>query len=80
MLGNMTVTAEVGTQQLADLVKQVQAGDEVLLTQGNKPVAKIVSASGNGNSSAPRSLSSARHDHVLRLAQQPPNLADNHFQ
>jgi len=30
MLGNMTVTAEVGTQQLADLVKQVQAGDEVL--------------------------------------------------
>ena len=41
----MLVTAEVGTTQLADLIKQVQAGDEVLLTQGNKPVAKIVSAS-----------------------------------
>jgi prevent-host-death family protein len=40
----MIVTAEIGTRQLADLVKQVQAGDEVLLTQGNKPVAKLVSA------------------------------------
>jgi prevent-host-death family protein len=47
----MIVTAEIGTGQLADLIKQVQAGDEVLLTQGNKPVAKIVSASENGISS-----------------------------
>jgi prevent-host-death family protein len=45
----MIVTAEVGTRQLADLIKQVQAGNEVLLTQGNKPVAKIVSASENGD-------------------------------
>jgi hypothetical protein len=29
---NMIVTAEVGTRPLADLIKQVQAGDEVLLT------------------------------------------------
>jgi prevent-host-death family protein len=41
----MIVTAEVGSRQLADLIKQVQAGDEVLLTQGDKPVAKIVTAS-----------------------------------
>ncbi len=40
----MTLRAEVGTSQLADLIKQVQAGDEVVLTQGNKPVAKLVSA------------------------------------
>jgi prevent-host-death family protein len=40
----MTVTAEIRTGQLADLIKQVQAGDEVLLTQGNKPVAKLVAA------------------------------------
>src|SRR5580704_9680939 len=40
----MTVTAEIGTRPLADLIKQVQAGDEVLLTQGNQPVAKLVSA------------------------------------
>jgi prevent-host-death family protein len=44
----MIVTAEIEAGQLADLIKQVQAGDEVWLTQGNKPVAKIVSASENG--------------------------------
>jgi prevent-host-death family protein len=42
------VTSEIGTRQPAGLVKQVQAGDEVLLTQGNKPVTRIVSASENG--------------------------------
>ena len=43
----MTTTAEVNefTGSLAELVKQVQAGNEVLLTQGRKPVAKIVSTS-----------------------------------
>ncbi len=51
MVGSVIVTAEVGTRQLADLIKQVQAGHEVLLTQGNKPVAKIVSASEVANSS-----------------------------
>ncbi len=40
----MIVTTEIGTKQLADLIKQVQAGDEVLLTLGNKPVAKLVPA------------------------------------
>ena len=40
----MIVTAEIGTGQLADLIKQVQAGDEVVLTQGNRPVAKLVPA------------------------------------
>jgi prevent-host-death family protein len=48
MIESMIVTAEVGTRQLVDLIKQVQAGDEVLLTQDNKPVAKIVFASENG--------------------------------
>ena len=44
-MGNcMIVTAEIGTGELADLIKKVQAGAEVLLTQGNKPVAKLVSA------------------------------------
>jgi prevent-host-death family protein len=47
----MMVTAEIGTRALADLIKQVQAGDEVLLTQGDKPVAKIVSASAEDVSS-----------------------------
>ena len=43
----MMETAEVNefTGRLAGLVKQVQAGNEVLLTPERKPVAKIVSAS-----------------------------------
>ena len=42
----MTTTAEVNESagQLAELLKQVQAGNEVLITQGNKPVAKLVPA------------------------------------
>ena len=38
----MTVRAEVENGQLADLVKQVETGNEVLLIQGNKLVAKLV--------------------------------------
>jgi prevent-host-death family protein len=43
----MTKTAEVNefTGRLAELVKHVQAGNEVLLTQERKPVAKIISTS-----------------------------------
>jgi len=43
----MTMTKEVNeaTGQLAELVRQVQAGNEVVLTQGRKPVARLVSAS-----------------------------------
>ena len=43
----MTKTAEVNevNGRLAELVKQVQAGNEVVLTERNKPVAKLVSAS-----------------------------------
>lgn len=44
MIFCMIVTEEIGTKQLADLIKQVQAGDEILLTQDAKPVAKLVSA------------------------------------
>jgi len=39
----MIFKAEIETGQLADLIKQMQAGHEVLLTQGGKPVAKLVS-------------------------------------
>jgi antitoxin (DNA-binding transcriptional repressor) of toxin-antitoxin stability system len=44
----MTIRTEIGTAQLSDLVKQVQTGDEILLTDGNKPVAKLVSVGENG--------------------------------
>jgi prevent-host-death family protein len=40
----MTVIKEIGAAHLADLVKQVEAGNEVLLTQGDKPVARLVPA------------------------------------
>jgi len=59
----MTVIKEVGAAHLADLVKQVQAGNEVLLTQGDKPVARIVSAhmeAGNGATLRIRSLKGHR--------------------
>ncbi len=47
MFSTMTTTAEVNdfAGRLAELVDRVQAGDEVLLTQGNKPVARLISAS-----------------------------------
>jgi prevent-host-death family protein len=40
----MTVREEVQPGQLANLLKQVRAGNEVVLTQDNKPVAKLISA------------------------------------
>ena len=40
----MVVSTEIEKGNLAELVKQVQAGNEVLLTQGDKPVARLISA------------------------------------
>ena len=47
MFSTMITTAEVNdfAGRLAELVDRVRAGDEVLLTHGNKPVARLVSAS-----------------------------------
>jgi prevent-host-death family protein len=40
----MTTIMEVAAAKLADLVKQVQAGNDVLLTEGDIPVARLVPA------------------------------------
>ena len=40
----MTVIKEIGAARLADLVEQVQAGNDVLLTQDDKPIARLVPA------------------------------------
>jgi prevent-host-death family protein len=40
----MTLREEIQPGQLAELLKRVQAGDEVVLTQDQKPVAKLVAA------------------------------------
>ena len=63
---DMIVTTEIGPGQLAELVKHVQAGNEVLLTQSNKPVAKIVSASEKAISpGAPMQIRSLKGHRVL---------------
>ena len=78
----MTTTAEINPSagQLADLVKQVQAGHEVLLTQGNQPVAKLVPAFANevvpGMALRLRSLSGHR---VLTPVISQSELADEIF-
>lgn len=38
----MTVTAEVTSAQLPELIKAMQAGNDVVLTQENEPVARLV--------------------------------------
>jgi prevent-host-death family protein len=78
----MTTTAEVNefTGRLAELVKRVQSGNEVLLTQGDKTVAKLVPASGNelasGTTFQVRSLKGHR---VLTPVISQSELADEMF-
>jgi prevent-host-death family protein len=79
----MTTTAEVNefTGRLAELVKQVQAGNEVVLTQERKPVAKIVSTSekeiGSGTTIQIHSLQGHR---VLTPVISQSELADEMFE
>jgi antitoxin (DNA-binding transcriptional repressor) of toxin-antitoxin stability system len=76
----MTMTAEIGAAPLAELIKQVQAGNEVLLTQGNQPVAKLVPAV--ENSVAPRAavqIRSLKGHHVLTSVISQSELADEMF-
>jgi prevent-host-death family protein len=76
----MIVTAEIGAGELADLIKQVQAGDEVLLTQGNKPVAKLVPA--GEETAAPRvalTIRSIKGHRVLTPIISQADLAEEMF-
>ena len=76
----MTMTAEISAGQLAELVKQVQAGNEVLLMQGDKPVAKLVAAFANGD--APRTVfpvPSFKGHRVLTPVISQSELADDMF-
>ena len=78
----MTTTAEVNefTGRLAELVKRVQSGNEVLLTQGDKTVAKLVPASeheiASGTTFQIRSLKGHR---VLTPVISQSELADEMF-
>jgi antitoxin (DNA-binding transcriptional repressor) of toxin-antitoxin stability system len=74
------ITAEIKGGQLADLIKQVQAGSEVLLTQDNKPVAKIVSAFEKAISSGvPLQIRSLKGHQVLTPAISQGDLAEEMF-
>jgi prevent-host-death family protein len=78
----MTKTAEVSefTGKLAELVKQVQAGNEVLLTQERKPVAKIVSTSEKEIvSSAKLQIHSLKGHRVLTPAISQSEVAEEMF-
>jgi prevent-host-death family protein len=77
----MTTTAEINefTGKLAELVKQVQAGNEVLLTQGRKPVAKIVSASEKEMTSGSLQIHSLKGHRVLTPKISQSELADEMF-
>lgn len=79
----MTTTAEVNefTGRLAELVKQVQAGNEVLLTQERKPVAKIVSTSEKEIvSGTPFKIHSLKGHRVLTPVISQSELADEMFE
>jgi prevent-host-death family protein len=78
----MTKTAEVNefSGQLAELIKQVQAGNEVVLTQGSKPVAKIISATEERNpADATIEIRSLKGHRVLAPSISQSELADEMF-
>ena len=78
----MTTTAEVNELpgRLAELVKQVQAGNEVLLTQGNKPVARLVPALENRTPpGAPLQIRSLKGHRVLAPVVSQAELAEEIF-
>ncbi len=78
----MTKTAEVKefSGRLDELIKQVQAGHEVVLTQGSKPVARIVPAAEDENVS-PRTIDirSLKGHRVLTPVISQSDLADEMF-
>jgi antitoxin (DNA-binding transcriptional repressor) of toxin-antitoxin stability system len=76
----MLVTSEIGTGQLADLIKQVQAGNEVLLTQDDKPVARLVAAGeANAENGAALRVRSIRGHQVLTPIISQEELAEDMF-
>lgn len=76
----MTMTAEIGAGQLAELVKQVEAGNEVILTQGNKPVARLVPAAAEGVvPNAPLHILSFKGHRVLTPVFSQAELAEEMF-
>jgi prevent-host-death family protein len=77
MIGGMEIATEIETGELADLVKQVQAGNEILLTQNKKPVARLVAAHKEESAaSAPLRIRSYEGHKVLTPVISQAELAD----
>ncbi len=76
----MLVTTEIGAKQICELIKEVQAGNEVLLTENRKPVARLVPVQtqqlSNGASLQVRSFSGHR---VLAASVSQADVADEMF-
>lgn len=77
----MTLNAEIGSEQLRDLVKQVQAGNEVVLTLENHPVARLVPPLVESGTSpiAPFKIRSFKGHRVLTPLIRQESLADELF-
>jgi antitoxin (DNA-binding transcriptional repressor) of toxin-antitoxin stability system len=74
------MTADISVAHLPDLIRQAQAGNEVLLTQDGKPVAKIVAASESGLApAAPLQVRSLTGHRVLTPVISQSDLADEMF-
>ena len=69
----MTVPLEQAQQQLAQLIERLAAGEELVITRGGKPVARLVpEAKANGASKAP-----AKADRVLGSARGRIRISDD---
>jgi antitoxin (DNA-binding transcriptional repressor) of toxin-antitoxin stability system len=76
----MVVRTNVEPGQLADLVKQVQAGNEVLLVQGDKAVARLVPAfEAKSQSGSALRVSSLKGHRVLTLNISQAELAEEMY-
>ncbi len=75
----MIATAKIGTKPLADLIKQVQDGDEVLLTEDNKPSAKLVSTQGKDTRRGASPIRSLKGHRVLTPVFSHAELAEEMF-
>ena len=76
----MMMITEVGAAKLTDLVKQVQAGNDVVLTEGNKPVARLVPARDvEAGQSAALRIRSLKGHRILTPAIVQADLAEEMF-
>jgi antitoxin (DNA-binding transcriptional repressor) of toxin-antitoxin stability system len=76
---SVIVTTEIGAKQLDELIREVQAGNVVLLTRNQKPVARMIAAQeppGNGATLRVRSIKGHR---VIGRSIAQTELADEMF-